>query len=192
MSQNFLLDASFHLALVEVDQLFAKEAQERGCECGGKLDIADYPRSPFGLPFILRAFYQNRFSFCCNLCRKRSTPESVRFFGRRRFPGALFLLVCLLKCGISERRLRQIKQHFGITLSESTWKRWRAWWRDTFEKTPFWRQSAGLLPPLDLKVKGSGVLPSILLSSFRGTFVEKLHKLLVFLAPQSSGVLRAI
>lgn len=42
---------------------------------------------------------------------------------------------------VNEHRLAQIKRHFGITVSESTWKRWRRWWRIAFNKTRFWKQA---------------------------------------------------
>lgn len=192
MSQNFLHNASFHLVLVQIDQSLADEAQQKGCDCGGRLDRADYPRSPFGLSPSLREHYQERFSYCCHNCRKRSTPMSVRFFGRRWFPAPLLLLICILKRGVNERRLHQVRRYFGITLSESTWKRWRAWWRDVFEKTAFWKQNTGVIPPSLLDGKATTRFPRVLLSLFRVPFEEKLRSLLRFLAPLTSGGLCAV
>src|SRR5205814_10123950 len=119
---------------------------QSGClHCGSSLHNAAYPRSPFGLLGKLRHIYLSRFSLCCGRCRKRSTPPSIRFFGRRWFPAPLLILVSALSCGINERRLAQIRTHFGITVRESTWKRWRRWWRDSFPETAFWKQEKGLI-----------------------------------------------
>ena len=116
MSHNFLFDASFHELLTQIDQDLAKAIQESGCpDCAGNLHQANYPRSPFGLLAVFRVYYNERLSFCCADCRKRFTPPSVRFFGRRWFVAPVFLLICLFKLGINERRIAQVKQHFGIT-----------------------------------------------------------------------------
>ena len=80
MSQNFLYNASFHSLLNTIDQELAEQTKEKGCSyCGKQLHQADYPRSPFGLPAQFRTAYEERFSFCCTDCRKRTTPASVRF-----------------------------------------------------------------------------------------------------------------
>lgn len=84
MSQIFLLNASFHSFLIALDQELASKSQGSSCiYCGGKLHKTNYPRSPFGVPQSLREYYDKRFSFCCSECRKRTAPQSVRFFGRR-------------------------------------------------------------------------------------------------------------
>lgn len=189
MSQNFLLNASFHLLLLQIDQELANNVRQGGCGCGGRLDQADYPRSPFGLPPALRDHYQKRISLCCNDCRKRTTPPSVRFLGRRWFPAPLLLLISILNCGINARRLQQVKRHFGIVISESTWKRWRAWWHRSFMQTLFWQQSKGLII---LEIKTADFMPRVLLSLFQGTLQEKLRSLLRFFAPMTSGALRAV
>lgn len=139
MSHKFLFNSTFHaLLLIEIDRELAESTRQKGCPCGGSLHRSSYPRSPFGLPPKLRFAYQERFSFCCNICRQRTTSPSVRFFGRRWHPAPLFLLISALTLSINEHLLAQIKRHFGITVSESTWKRWRRWWRDTFVETAFW------------------------------------------------------
>ena len=66
--------------LLEVDRSIAAEAQEKGCYCGQKLDVANFMRSGRGLPAGPKKELL-RFSFCCrgDTCRKRVTPDSVRF-----------------------------------------------------------------------------------------------------------------
>lgn len=190
MSHNFLLDANFHLFLNEIDQEIAKKIQKQGCPgCGNRLHQANYPRSPMGLLEKFRAYYHQRLSFCCNTCRRRITPKSVRFFGRRWYPAPLFILISLLKLGISDDRLEQIKRHFGIIASLSTWKRWRRWWRDSFEKTLFWQQQKGLVA---IHLTEGMRIPRTLLSVFNGRLSEQIILLLRFLSPLTGGVLRAV
>ena len=105
MSHKFLQDASFHFVLKSIDQDLAKGIQQQGCpRCGGALHHSDYPRSPCGVSPPFRKYYEDRLSFCCCLCRKRITPPSVRFFGRRWFPAPLLTLVSALDVGINEWR----------------------------------------------------------------------------------------
>lgn len=190
MSQNFLCNASFHLLLTAIDKEMANNTLKQGCGyCKGKLHLADYPRSPVGILPSLRHYYEERLSFCCATCRKRITPPSVRFFGRRWYPAPFHLLVSILMLGINDCRLSQIKRHFGITVTESTWKRWRRWWRDFFPLTSFWQKEKALAPPIDMTNK---LFSRILLNVFKGTLGNKMTLLLRFLSPLTGGVLRAI
>lgn len=190
MSHKFLLDVKFHLFLIRIDQEFAEKVRQQGClDCGNKLHKSDYPRSPFGLPQSLRQYYEQRISFCCSDCRKRSTPPSVRFFGRRWFVASVLVLISALMLGINERRIAQIKRLFGVAVSESTWKRWRRWWRDVFMATSFWQQAKGLAPP---GIETTNPFPRALLVVFQGTLKERLLLLLRFLSPLIGGVLRAV
>jgi hypothetical protein len=190
MSQNFIFKSSFHALIITIDREMAAIVMDNGCDhCGGKLHQAHYPRSPVGMPADFRDHYNQRISFCCSSCRKRTTPASVRFFGRRRSPAPIFMLICILQCGINERRLSQIKRHFGITVSESTWKRWRRWWRESFEETKFWMKEKGLLstPP-----STNQLIPRALFTLFTGNFTEKICFLLRFLSPLTGGVFRSV
>lgn len=190
MSHKFLFDANFHLLLNAIDQEIAKEVRQQGCiDCGNKLHKADYPRSPVGLPPQFRNGYSERFSFCCSQCRRRITPKSVRFFGRRWYPAPLFMLISVLAVGINERRLALVKKHFGITVSESTWKRWRRWWRDSFQSTQFWQQHKGLVPAV---IESIHCYPRALLAVLKGLLAEKMRLLLQFLSPLTGGILRAV
>jgi hypothetical protein len=91
--------------------------------------------------------------------------------------------------GINDYRLGQIKRYFGITVSESTWKRWRRWWRESFIITPFWQQAKGLLLP---GIQEQLSFPRNIFSIFVGTIEEKLSLLLKFLSPLTGLVLRAV
>ena len=88
MSHSLFGDSSFTNAriwffLKQVDAAEAEVCRSAGCpHCGGELHSATYPRKPHGLAPSLRADAR-RFSFCCSRCRRRVTPPSSRFFGRR-------------------------------------------------------------------------------------------------------------
>lgn len=186
----FLHKANFHLFLNNIDQEIAKITLKMNCSyCSGTLHQANYPRSPMGISPEFRDHYSERLSFCCDTCRKRITPPSVRFFGRRWYPAPVFMLICLLSLGINERRLAQMKRHFGLTVSESTWKRWRRWWRECFVETDFWRKEKGIAVSM---LEETISFPCALLALFSGTFMDKLCLLLRFLSPLSIGILRAV
>ena len=188
MSHKFPFDSTFHRILVAIDRELAESTRQKGCSCGGALHLSNYPRSPLGLPAAFRSDYDSRFSFCCNDCRKRTTPPSVRFFGRRWYPAPLLLLISALTVSINDYRLTQLKRHFGISVTESTWKRWRRWWKDAFVKTRFWRQARGSIP----ESKKIVTLPRRMLNTFKGLFDKKIILLLQFLSPITAGNLRAV
>ena len=128
--------------LKQVDAAEAEACRAVGCpHCGGTLHSAAYPRKPYGLAADLRDDVR-RFSLCCSVCRRRVRPASVRFFGRRFYVGALFLLVSALALtgGV---RLQTISRRCGVPVS--TLKRWRRWWLDAFPATPEWAVKRGEL-----------------------------------------------
>ena len=86
MCHAFLTDANFYHLLVQIDESIAEDVRARGCSCcGGALHSARYPRKPRGPRSALDGAYESRLSFCCAQegCRRRSTPASVRFLGRK-------------------------------------------------------------------------------------------------------------
>jgi len=191
MSHTFLWNAKFHLFLNKIDEDLAQQTQQRGCvECGHKLHQANYPRSPVGVPPQFRNHYEERLSFCCESCRKRVTSPSVRFFGRRWYPAPIFILISALMRSVSDYYLAQLKRHFGLVVSETTWKRWRRWWRESFIATRFWQQAKSIIPQQALEMNRS--FPRALLDSFRGTFEEKMCLLLKFLSPLTTRILHFI
>lgn len=189
MYHKLLTDPSFHALLKTIDDDLAEIARkETGCNCGGALHQANYPRSPLGLPASCREHYDSRRSFCCGDCRKRVTTPSVRFFGRRRFPAAIMLLISAFMSSASRRRYHQAKRYFGITISLRTWMRWRRWWHKYFIGTAFWKQAKAHLPDKAIV----GLFPRQLLSIYPGRLNERLKIALQFLAPLTAGVYRAV
>ena len=128
--------------LKQVDAAEAEACREAGCpRCGGVLHSASYPRKPYGLAADLRDDVR-RFSLCCSVCRRRVKPPSVRFFGRRFYVGALFVLVSALSLA-GGVRLETIARRWRIP--SPTLRRWCRWWREEFLLTPEWAVKRGEL-----------------------------------------------
>ena len=124
MWQKFLTDARFHEALLEIDRQIAAEARERGCpECGGVLHVASFPRKPRGGPQLTDE-HEIRLSFCCARegCRKRVTPASLRFLGRRVYWATIVVLVPVMRQGPKPKRMRRFQELLGV--SRRTVERW--------------------------------------------------------------------
>ena len=189
MYHNLLINPSFHALLRAIDDDLAKIARKESCsDCAGALHQANYSRSPLGLPASCREYYETRRSFCCGQCRKRFTTPSVRFFGRRRFPAPIIIMISFLKRSITVLTLNQVRRYFGVTVSKRTWKRWRRWWRDCFITTKFWKQAKGLFPIQCL----NDLYPGSFLLAYSGSFKDKLVAVLQFLAPLTAGTYHAV
>lgn len=173
---SMLSDPRVWSFLTQVDAAEAETCRQAGCpRCGGPLHSARYPRKPYGLAAVLRDDVR-RFSFCCAACRRRQTPPSVRFFGRRFYVGALFLVVSALVLG-GGVRLQTIARRSGVPVL--TLKRWRRWWRERFPTTPAWQAKRGecAAPPREPVLRW-------LLRAMRGrTLRARLLRTLVWLMP---------
>lgn len=179
MWQNLLSDSSFYLSLLAVDRELAEEARSEGCACGGTLHVSDYPRSPRGFEGDAGPDFERRFSFCCAQCRRRRTPASVRFLGRRVYLGASVVLGALMAQGETAKRFETLTGLLGV--SARTVRRWLAWWR-SLPVSPFWKAARGqlALPPVPRE------LPASLLDLFEGEAADRLIALLRFLSPLST------
>lgn len=180
--QRLLGDASFFALLLEYDRDLARAAREAGCQsCGDVLDKADYRRHPKGGPLGASGLgedFEERFSFCCRRegCRKRCTPGSVRYLGRRIYLGAIVVLVSALREGPTPTRLARLQELVGVCAR--TVRRWQRWWKEEFPRTDVWRAGRGLLAsPVAVNA-----LPCSLLERFAGTASERVSALLGLLA----------
>ena len=185
MCHAFLADANFYQLLFRIDQSIAEEVRVHGCECGGVLHAAPYPRKPRGIRSALEdANYESRLSFCCSQdgCRRRSTPPSVRFLGRKVYLGVIVVLLTALNHGLSEARRRRLIEELDVPL-QTLW-RWRRWWREQFVATRCWRAVAGqFIPPID-----ADTLPGTLLERLSGSSLsERLVQLLVLICPVTTS-----
>ncbi len=185
MYRALLADARFHELLLAFDRDLAAAARAACCtHCGGVLHSARFWRKPRGGPAGLGEDYGQRFSFCCarDLCRKRATPPSFRFLGRKVYLGAVVVLVAAMERGTTAaRRLAAL-----VGVSPRTLARWRVWWRSVFAASAFWKAAAaGFMPPVDRER-----LPGALLERFAGEGASRLIAVLRLLLPLTGGAAR--
>ncbi len=173
--QNHLADQKVYQLLEKVDADLTEAARQQGCvHCGGKLHRSDYDRKPRGGPQ-----WEVRFSLCCAKegCRRRHTPPSVRFLGRRVYAGLIVVLVAAMIQGLKPERVQRLREPLGI--DRRTLERWRQWWLVTFVESSFWRAArAHFMPPLCQKT-----MPLSLCVKFGVERRDRLLELLQFLAP---------
>lgn len=143
MLHRVIGQASFYALLLRIDEDLAEEVRRARCPCGGPRHRANYQRSPRGTPVCVPEEYGLRLSFCCGLegCRKRATPPSVRFLGRRWYLGAVVVVACVLANGASPWRLRELDRRLEGPIPRRTLARWRRWWREVFPETAFWAEA---------------------------------------------------
>jgi hypothetical protein len=183
--QTVLRDSSFFALLLQLDQDLAAEARAAGCACGGALHGARYPRKPRGGPDGLGVEHCVRLSFCCSVegCRKRVTPRSLRFLGRKVFFGVWVLLLPVLRDGPTRERLRRLEEVFRV--SRRTLLRWRRFWREAVPGSRFWEARRGhFAAPVAVEA-----LPGSLLEAFTGAAApsERVLAMLRWLSPLSCG-----
>jgi hypothetical protein len=175
-----LRDRKFFAFLRDVDDDLAREAREEGCaECGGVLHSARYWRKPRAPCDLGDAFGQRR-SFCCaeEGCRRRRTPASVRFLGRKVYVAAVVVLATAMQHGAKARRVSELHALLGI--GRRTLLRWRSWWQAIFAASPAWRAKRGLLGS---PAVSAASLPLSLLERFVGDAEKKAIAALRFVAP---------
>lgn len=174
-----LSDSTFFATLTRIDHDLAEHVRAAGCACGGRLDSARYPRKPRGGPAGLGPEYEWRLSFCCarDGCRRRTTPPSVRYLGRRVYLGVVVVLVSAMTHGLSVRRVAELHAHLGVGLR--TLRRWRRWWQQSFLESRLWRGARGrFVPPVDEER-----LPASLLERLGAEASAAVLRALVLFAP---------
>lgn len=183
MCHRLLGEVKFHAATLRYDEDLAAQAKAAGCpECGGRLDSARFPRKPRGATTSLPEGFEWRFSFCCanDGCRKRLTPPSIRFLGRRVYLGLVVVLATAMQQGVTPVRAQKLKESLGVSLL--TLARWREWWRTIFAQSTFWKEKrAYLVPP-----PNADGFPLTLLERFGAEEEVSLLALLRFLTPLST------
>jgi hypothetical protein len=180
-----LRESSLFLLLLSFDRDLAEEVRACGCPyCGSVLHAARYWRKPRGAPPDLPPEYERRESLCCARegCRRRVTPASLRFFGRRVYLGPVFVLVSAMVYGITDKRAAALRDLVGV--SKRTLERWRRWWHESFPNSGFWQGARGRFSsPVDI-----WCLPASLLERFGMPGVlDCALGALKFLAPLTAG-----
>ncbi len=170
---KLLKDAELIKLLDKVDTELAGERYAKGCAyCFNKLHVGDYPRKPRGVEA-----WDKRYSFTCSKCRKRNTPPSVRYLGRRVYAGVVVILLSAMMHGPNTKGIGVLRDALGVDLR--TLKRWRRWWLEVFVNTPFWKAGRGQFMP----VVDELLMPHGLVGKFVADSREGLIKLMFFLAP---------
>jgi hypothetical protein len=181
IARELVHSGSFWSLLLSIDKDLAERTRQKACSCGGRLHCANYPRAPRGGPGDLPRDYRYRFSFCCDRdgCRKRVTPPSVRFLGRRVYLGAVIILISAMRQGPTPRRVRELSRLFDV--DGATIARWQTFWRDHFSRSPFWKIARARLVPVVEIIS----LPRSILEAFLGTDDQRdgWARLLKFLSP---------
>lgn len=170
MSHGAELAVEFLMGLFEIDREIASVTKAAGCpHCGGQLHRADYPRKPRGLESKAEPWFARRLSFCCaeRGCRKRRTPPSVRFLGRRVYAAIVVVLAAASKVIPPGREARRRQ------------RRWRRWFRGPFAASAAFVMNRGAFGG-DVPI---AELPASLLVRLRGnTEAERGRSLLTRIA----------
>lgn len=186
MSHEMEFDEKLLAALGAVDAECAERIHEAGCShCQGPVDRADYPRKPRGELGEAAGSYERRCSFCCRVdgCRKRATPPSLRFFGRKVYVAVLVVVASARARSMRLTGRGSPQQVRGVP--RRTVRRWLDWWQTVFALGAFWLEAKGFFAtPVD--VEG---LPASLLERFSCGRVG-LEKLLRFTAPITTTSVR--
>jgi hypothetical protein len=179
--QNYLTNTKVYQVLEKVDNDLAEKVHKEGClHCDGKLHCADYKRKPRGgpeKPGEEEEVYRR--SFCCDQdgCRKRHTPPSVRFLGRKVYWGVIVVLVSALSHGLKADRVHTLQEMLGV--DRRTLEHWRVWWLETFVQSSFWKAARARFRHRLCQ----DTLPLPLCQAFQIDRLDRLLALLKFLSP---------
>jgi hypothetical protein len=177
------LGREFFERLMAVDAAITAKVVASACpRCGGPLHVGNYLRKPRGgvLGLAGEAFTL-RFSLCCGRegCRRRATPPSVRFLGRRVYVGAIVIVASIVALFAATAAAA----HRATGVPARTVRRWIGWWRGEFAETSVFATLSGRLVPAVSRRE----LPASLLARMSGIPEEQLRHLLVWLAPLTTA-----
>lgn len=183
MFDQIELAREFFERLTQIDAEIVARAAADGCRfCGGPLHRGDYPRKPRGgLMAAAAEAFSRRFSLCCGRegCRRRATPPSVRFLGRRVYVGAAVILASVVALAMTAAGA--LRRATGI--SPRTTRRWLRWWRGPFVATAVFVDLSARLVPAVVRSR----LPSSLLERLHAEPASRVQRLLAWLAPLTTA-----
>ena len=173
--KKLLRDQRVYRLLEGIDEDLAEQARVGGCpDCGGRLHRGNYKRKPRGGPD-----WERRHSFCCAVegCRKRKTPPSVRYLGRKVYVGVVVVLVSAMMHGCTAQRVGRLGE--VIEIDARTLAHWRKWWAGQFVGSGFWKaRRARFMPLLE-----EGHIAHSLVEKFGADQSEGLLRLMKYLSP---------
>lgn len=178
MFDEVVLGSEFFERLLKLDAEIAEEVRRGRCPvCGGPLHRGDYVRKPRpARGMAISDAHARRFSLCCGRegCRRRATPPSLRFLGRRVYVEAAVVAACVIARAMA--RARAIWAATGVPAR--TVRRWRSWWSGPFTSTAVFAQLSARFVVLD-----PATLPSALLKHGTVSVPEGLALIATWLAP---------
>jgi hypothetical protein len=176
------LGREFFELLVEMDEAVTRRVAAEGCPvCNGPLHRGDYDRKPRGaLIAPAGEAFVRRFSLCCGRegCRKRATPPSVRFLGRRVYLGAVVIVASIV--AVALRSAAEIRRETGVPAR--TTRRWLGWWQGPFLRTGVFVSICGRLIGVDVRR-----VPASIVDRFESTRTQQVRTMLELLAPLTAG-----
>jgi hypothetical protein len=181
MLDDLDLGGEFFGLLEREDEAVTQRVAAVGCQvCDGPLHRSDYRRKPRGA-LIAPAGETSvvRFSLWCGRegCRKRATPPSVRFLGRRVYLGAVVIVASMMALAL---RSAGIRRQTGVPVR--TMRRWLGWWQGPFLGTEVFVTICAQLIGVDV-----GRVPASIVDRLAGTPTERVQRMLAWLAPLTTG-----
>jgi hypothetical protein len=182
MLDDLDLGGEFFEVLLEADKAMTQRVAAEGCRvCDGPLHRSDYDRKPRGaLIAPAGEAFVRRFSLCCGRegCRKRATPPSVRFLGRRVYLGAVVIVASMVALVL--RAARESRRRTGVP--SRTTSRWLGWWQGPFLGTEVFVAICARLVGVDV-----GRVPGSIVDRLVGTGTERVRRMLAWLSPLTTG-----
>ena len=172
----------FFTLLEQLDDEMARRVAAGGCpRCEGPLHRSDFDRKPRGgLIASAGEAFVRRFSLCCGRegCRKRATPPSVRFLGRRVYVGAVVIVASIVALAL--REAGEIRRRTGVPAR--TTRRWLGWWQGPYLDTEVFVTICARLIGVEV-----GRVPASIVDRLAGTPTERVQGLLAWLLPLTTG-----
>ena len=182
MLDDLDLGGEFFELLVRADEAVTRRVAAEGCAvCDGPLHRSDYDRKPRGaLIAPAGEAFVRRFSLCCGRegCRKRATPPSMRFLGRRVYLGAVVIVASMVALAL--RAAGEIRRQTGVPAR--TVQRWLGWWQGPFLDTEVFVTICARLIGVDV-----GQVPASIVGRHEGTRTERVRRMLEWLLPLTTG-----
>jgi hypothetical protein len=182
MLDDLDLGGEFFEWLVRADEAVTRRVAAEGCAvCDGPLHRSDYDRKPRGaLIAPAGEAFVRRFSLCCGRegCRKRATPPSMRFLGRRVYLGAVVIVASMVALAL--HAAGEIRRQTGVPAR--TVQRWLGWWQGPFLDTEVFVTLCARLIGVDV-----GRVPASIVDRLTGTSTERVQRMLAWLAPLTTG-----
>lgn len=180
MFDQFTFRREFFVALESLDQEIARRVAASRCQvCGGPLHAGNFRRKPRGALIAPEGeAFVVRYSLCCGRegCRKRATPPSLRFLGRRVYLGVVVIVASLVAQALGAAGAK------AAGVPRRTARRWLAWWRGPFLVSEAFLALRARLVGVDV-----AAVPTSIVERLPGTAEEQTRAMLHLLAPLTTG-----